>query len=71
MDGGLCGLSAAPHLAEAGHSVRLLGARSIGHGASGRNGGQVKAGLKGASDQAGSNRAFQPIEIGKDALPIV
>ena len=41
LGGGLCGLSAALNLAEAGHSVVLLEAQRIGWGASGRNGGQV------------------------------
>ena len=40
------GLSAALHLAEAGPSVALVEAEEIGHGASGRNGGQVNPGLK-------------------------
>ncbi len=43
---GLTGLSAALHLAEGGASVVLLEAQDVGHGASGRNGGQVNAGLK-------------------------
>ena len=41
LGGGLCGLSAALNLAEAGHSVVLLEAQRIGWGASGRSGGQV------------------------------
>jgi len=43
---GITGLSAALHLAQAGHSVRVLDTRAIGWGASGRNGGQVNPGLK-------------------------
>jgi glycine/D-amino acid oxidase-like deaminating enzyme len=46
VGGGYCGLSAALHLAEGGLSVRLLEAREIGYGASGRNGGQVNPGVK-------------------------
>ena len=42
---GLAGLSAAISLAERGYSVAILEARSIGWGASGRNGGQAIAGL--------------------------
>ncbi|NCF83602.1 MAG: FAD-dependent oxidoreductase [Proteobacteria bacterium] len=40
------GLSAALHLAEAGHTVRVLEAAQPGWGASGRNGGQVNPGWK-------------------------
>ncbi len=45
VGGGLAGLSAAIELADRGFSVRLLEARTLGHGASGRNGGQVIHGL--------------------------
>ena len=50
VGGGLAGLSAALDLATAGRRVRLLEAREIGWGASGRNGGQAIHGL--ACDQA-------------------
>jgi glycine/D-amino acid oxidase-like deaminating enzyme len=43
---GFTGLSAALHLAEAGREVVVIDAHSPGWGASGRNGGQVIAGLK-------------------------
>lgn len=43
---GFTGLSAALHLAEAGHTVRVLEAVQPGWGASGRNGGQVNPGCK-------------------------
>ena len=46
IGGGYTGLTAALHLAEAGAKVGLLEAREPGWGASGRNGGQVIAGLK-------------------------
>ena len=49
VGGGFAGLSAAIELAERGYRVVLLEARQIGWGASGRNGGQVIAGL--ACDQ--------------------
>jgi len=45
VGGGLAGLSAAIELADRGFTVALLEARSIGWGASGRNGGQALAGL--------------------------
>lgn len=43
---GYTGLNAALRLAEAGRSVIVLDAADVGHGASGRNGGQVVPGLK-------------------------
>jgi glycine/D-amino acid oxidase-like deaminating enzyme len=46
VGGGYTGLSCALTLAEAGRSVILLEAGEVGHGASGRNGGQVIPGLK-------------------------
>jgi gamma-glutamylputrescine oxidase len=49
VGGGLAGLSAAVELADRGYDVVLLEARQVGWGASGRNGGQVIAGL--ACDQ--------------------
>ncbi len=49
VGGGLAGLSAAIELADRGYSVTLLEANQVGWGASGRNGGQVIAGL--ACDQ--------------------
>jgi len=50
VGGGLAGLSAAIELAQRGFSVVVLEAQQVGWGASGRNGGQVIAGL--ACDQA-------------------
>jgi glycine/D-amino acid oxidase-like deaminating enzyme len=46
VGGGITGLSTALHAAEAGARVVLLEAEDPGFGASGRNGGQVNAGLK-------------------------
>ncbi len=46
VGGGFCGLSTALHLAEAGVSVCLLEAETIGFGASGRNGGHANPGFK-------------------------
>jgi len=45
VGGGITGCSAALHLAERGYSVVLLEAGKIGHGASGRSGGQILPGL--------------------------
>ena len=50
VGGGLAGLSAAIELAQRGYSVVVLEAQQVGWGASGRNGGQVIAGL--ACDQS-------------------
>ncbi|WP_338030451.1 NAD(P)/FAD-dependent oxidoreductase [Gluconacetobacter aggeris] len=46
IGGGFTALSAALHLAEAGHAVAVLETHEPGWGASGRNGGQVNPGLK-------------------------
>ena len=46
IGGGYTGLSAALHAAETGARVILLEARSVGFGASGRNGGQIHTGLR-------------------------
>ena len=46
IGGGFTGLSAALAAAEAGYSVILLEAETIGYGASGRNGGQLIPGLR-------------------------
>jgi len=51
IGGGFLGISAALHLADAGVSVALLEAGAIGEGASGRNGGQVIAGIKKTRDE--------------------
>ncbi len=55
---GFTGLSAALHLAEAGRSVVCVDSGGPGHGASGRNGGQVLAGLKWSPDDLA--RRFGP-----------
>ncbi|QJQ96465.1 MULTISPECIES: FAD-binding oxidoreductase [Halomonadaceae] len=45
IGGGITGCSAALHLAERGYSVVVLEAGEVGHGASGRSGGQILPGL--------------------------
>jgi len=47
---GYCGLSTALHLARHGRDVVLLEADAVGHGASGRNGGQVLPGFSAGLD---------------------
>lgn len=55
IGGGATGVSAALHLAERGARVVLLEAAQIGHGASGRNGGQIIPGLRqGAAELLGN-----------------
>lgn len=51
VGGGFTGLSAALALAERGLSVRLLEARRVGWGSSGRNGGQAIQGLRKGADE--------------------
>jgi glycine/D-amino acid oxidase-like deaminating enzyme len=53
VGGGFTGLSTALHLAERGVDVALVEAHEPGWGASGRNGGQVNAGLKYEPEAAG------------------
>ncbi|MBL0088960.1 MAG: FAD-binding oxidoreductase [Ideonella sp.] len=60
VGGGLAGLSAALELSERGHRVRLLEAVRIGHGASGRNGGQAIHGL--SCDQAVVEAQLEPAD---------
>ncbi|WP_421695577.1 NAD(P)/FAD-dependent oxidoreductase [Aestuariivirga sp.] len=48
---GYTGLSAAIELAEAGHKVVVLEAQTVGHGASGRNGGQICTGFSSGQDK--------------------
>ncbi|MES2784356.1 MAG: FAD-dependent oxidoreductase [Pseudomonadota bacterium] len=52
VGGGIAGVSAALHAAEAGAKVILLEANSVGWGASGRNGGHVAAASKLSRDEA-------------------
>ncbi len=62
VGGGYTGLSAALHLAQRGYSVRLLEARKVGWGASGRNGGQLGSGQR-------KDQVFLEKKLGKaDAL---
>lgn len=51
VGGGLCGVSAALHLAERGIDTVLLESETIGHGASGRNGGQIVQGFSASMDR--------------------
>ncbi len=75
IGGGYMGLSAALHLAEAGHDVVLIDAHRVGFGASGRNGGQVGSGQR--VDQqslervAGVENAHRLWDLAEDAKALV
>jgi gamma-glutamylputrescine oxidase len=75
VGGGLAGLSAAIELRKRGLSVALLEAKQIGWGASGRNGGQVIAGL--ACDiseierQLGRSVAKEVWEMSLEAIDVI
>jgi gamma-glutamylputrescine oxidase len=75
VGGGLAGLSAAIELAQRGHSVRVLEARQVGFGASGRNGGQAIHGL--ACDigeieqQLGADEARRVFDMSVEALDLI
>ncbi|MGA8862976.1 MAG: FAD-binding oxidoreductase [Gallionella sp.] len=75
VGGGLAGLSAAIELADRGYSVLVLEAETVGWGASGRNGGQIIAGL--ACEQSviekaiGQDAARQVWNITLEALDLV
>ena len=75
VGGGLAGLSAALELAERGYSVRLLEAREVGYGASGRNGGQAIHGLACDIDevesQLGAQDARRVFDMSIEALDLI
>ncbi len=75
VGGGLAGLSAAIELADRGFSVRLLEAREVGFGASGRNGGQAIHGLACDQDQIerqlGLDEARRVFAMSVEALDLI
>ena len=75
VGGGLAGLSAAIELHERGFAVTLLEAQRLGHGASGRNGGQAIYGLAcditSIEDQLGSDAANQVFAMSIEALDLI
>jgi gamma-glutamylputrescine oxidase len=68
---GYTGLSAAVELAEAGHRVVVLESETVGHGASGRNGGQICTGFSSGQDkiaaQLGKEDARKCFAIAEDS----
>jgi gamma-glutamylputrescine oxidase len=75
VGGGYMGLSAALHLAEAGHDVVLIEAHRVGFGASGRNGGQVGSGQRRDQDDlermVGKGDARRLWDLAEDAKALV
>lgn len=75
VGGGYMGLSAALHLAEAGHDVVLVEAHRVGFGASGRNGGQVGSGQRRDQDDlermVGREDARRLWDLAEDAKALV
>jgi gamma-glutamylputrescine oxidase len=75
VGGGLAGLSAAIELRDRGFAVTLLEAQSIGHGASGRNGGQAIYGLAcditTIEDQLGRSAAQQVFAMSIEAIDLI
>ncbi|MEQ9334701.1 FAD-binding oxidoreductase [Thalassobaculum sp.] len=75
VGGGLCGVSAALHLAERGIDTVLLEAEAIGHGASGRNGGQIVQGFSAPMEriEAAVGRADAQVfwDMGREAIAAI
>ncbi len=75
VGGGYMGLSAALHLAKAGHEVILIEAHRAGWGASGRNGGQVASGQRRDQDDlermVGRQDARRLWDLAQDANQLV
>jgi gamma-glutamylputrescine oxidase len=75
IGGGLAGLSAAIELQQRGFAVTLLEAQTIGHGASGRNGGQAIYGLAcdmtTIEDQLGRDAARQVFAMSLEAIGLI
>ena len=75
IGGGLTGVSTALHLAERGVDTVLLEAEAIGHGASGRNGGQIVQGFSASMDRVeaavGRPDAQALWDLGREAIAAI
>ena len=75
IGGGLTGVSTALHLAERGIDTVLLEAEAIGHGASGRNGGQIVQGFSASMErvEAAVGRADAQAlwDLGREAIAAI
>lgn len=75
VGGGLCGVATALELAERGIEVVLLEAEAIGHGASGRNGGQIVQGFSASTDTliraVGAEDARAVWNLGREAIDLI
>ncbi len=75
VGGGLAGVSAALHLAERGIDTVLLEAEEIGHGASGRNGGQIVQGFSAPMERieaaVGPTDAQAFWDMGREAIAAI
>lgn len=75
VGGGIAGCSAALHLAKRGYRVALLEARTIGYGASGRNGGQAIFGLASSQQSlvsaVGADDARRLFDLSIEALDLL
>ncbi len=74
VGGGIAGCAAALHLAKRGYRVVLLDARTVGYGASGRNGGQTIFGLAASQQtlalQVGAADARRLFDLSIEALDL-
>lgn len=75
IGGGLCGVATALELAERGIDTVLLEAETIGHGASGRNGGQIVQGFSASIDTlmraVDAEEALTVWNLGREAIDLI
>lgn len=75
VGGGFTGVATALHLAERGYKVAVVEAKTLGWGASGRNGGQLSGGQRidpeAMAEIVGADRARQLWDLGEEAKNLV